>query len=127
MDTETNLRATENKKNRSRVLVKKGMETIAIKMDEVAVFYTENKIVFVLTKKGQKYLYDKNLAGLEEELDPMKFFRINRQYVVHVDSIKSFRPYDRVKLELKLHLENFPPLIISQQTAPLFKKWIYEA
>lgn len=119
---------TYNLKKRSRILVHKGMETIAIKLQDIAMFYTQNRIVYVIDKQDHKYLYDKNLAELEAELDPQEFFRINRQYIVNIDAIRSFKPYERVKLEVKLNTDNNThTIIVSQQTAPLFKKWIYDA
>jgi DNA-binding LytR/AlgR family response regulator len=117
-----------SQKKRNRLLVRKGIETIALKVDDIALFYTENKVVFAIDQDGKKYLYDKPLSELETELDTTHFFRVNRQYIVNINCIKSFRPYERVKIEVKLTLQNVvPSLIISQQTAPVFKKWIYEA
>lgn len=124
---ETDGLVAENKAKRSRLLVKKGRETVAIKVEEIALFYSEHKIAFAITRNGQRHICDQNLSELEEVLDATAFFRVNRQSLVHIDAIVSFRAYERVKLELKLTLESFPPLIISQQTAPLFKKWMYEA
>lgn len=118
----------ENLKKRTRILVRKGLETVAIKLQDIAMFYTENRVVYVIDKQDHKYLYDKNLSDLESELDPQEFFRVNRQYIVNIDAIKSFKPYERVKLEVKLNTENqIHTIIVSQQTAPLFKKWIYDA
>ncbi|MBZ5859405.1 LytR/AlgR family response regulator transcription factor [Flavihumibacter profundi] len=115
----------DNLKKHTRLLVRKGTETLAIKRDDIALFYTENKVVFVLDKQEQKYIYNKTLTELEEELDPHEFFRANRQYIIHIDAIKSFKPYERVKLQILLNLTNtFHTLIVSQHTASSFKKWI---
>ena len=85
-------------------------------------------MVLVVDKQERNYIYDKNLTVLEEDLDPQQFFRVNRQHIVNIDVIKSFRRYERVKLEVKLNLQNYAyPIIISQHTAPHFKKWMYEA
>ncbi|MGZ3837214.1 MAG: LytR/AlgR family response regulator transcription factor [Flavisolibacter sp.] len=117
-----------NQKKHTRILVRKGIEIIALKIQDVALFYTQNRIVYVLDKQGQKYIYDKTLSELEEELDAQEFFRMNRQYIVNIDAIKSFRTYQRVKLQVRLNLENTPQtIIISQHMAPSFRKWIYNA
>jgi len=42
-----------------RMIVKKGMENISLRLDDVVLFYTENKIVYVLDRWGKKYLADK--------------------------------------------------------------------
>jgi len=122
------LEYTDNPKKHTRILVHKGIETHSIKHEDIAFFYTENKVVFVLDRQEHKYIYNTTLSELEEELDPHEFFRVNRQYIVHIDTIKSFKPYERVKLQVRLNLEhNMPVIIVSQHTAPIFKKWICEA
>lgn len=71
---------------------------------------------------------DRNLSELEEKLDPSIFFRASRQYIINVDYIHSFKTYERAKIwvELKVrHPEH--QIIVSQDTAPYFRKWIYES
>ena len=97
-------------------------------MEEIVLFFTENKIVYVVDQWGKKYLIDRNLGELEEDLDNSIFFRANRQYIVNINYIKGFKPYEKVKLQIDL----IPPelnysIIISQETAPAFRKWMYEA
>lgn len=76
----------------------------------------------------KKYMVDKNLSDLEEELDKETFFRVNRQYILNINYVKSYKSYDRVKLQVDLLVNaGAHNIVISQETAPLFKKWIYEA
>jgi len=73
-------------------------------------------------------LIDRNLGELEEDLDNNIFFRANRQYIVNINYIKGFKPYEKVKLQLDLApAELNYSIIISQETAPAFRKWMYEA
>ena len=92
-------------------------------------FYTENKLVYVIDKSGQKSIIDKTLNELESELDDSVFFRANRQYIINLAFVKSYKPYEKVKLQVDLHvhekMNHF--IIISQNTAPNFRKWISEA
>ena len=53
---------TGNKK--TRLLVKKGIETISIKLEDIVIFYTENRIVYVIDSMGKKYLIDRSLNEL---------------------------------------------------------------
>ena len=78
---------------KTRLVVKKGIESIALPFDDIVLFFTENKVVYVIDKSGKKYLSDKNLCDLDIELDKNKFFRANRQYIVNINYIKSFKPY----------------------------------
>ena len=104
------------------------MENISLRLDEIALFYTENKIIYVVDQTGKKYLSDKNLTDLEEELDEGMFFRANRQYIVNINYVKGFKAYEKVKLLVDLTLPEINHcIIISQETAPAFRKWMYEA
>jgi DNA-binding LytR/AlgR family response regulator len=112
-------------KKRSRLVVKKGVEHISLPYCDVVLFYTENKLVYVVDRCGKKYLCDKNLAELEMELDREQFFRLNRQYIVNINYIRSFRSYERVKLQVELLQQDLQHiLIVSQETAPEFRKWV---
>ena len=115
-------------RKKTRLIVKKGMENISLRLEDIVLFFTENKIVYVVDQWGKKYLVDKNLGELEEELESSIFFRANRQYIVNINYIKGFKPYEKVKLQVDL----IPPdlnysIIISQETAPAFRKWMHEA
>jgi DNA-binding LytR/AlgR family response regulator len=123
-----NLLTHFNSKKKTRLLVRKGLENISLRLDEIALFYTENKIVYVTDHSGKKYLADKNLTDLEEELDDTIFFRANRQYIVNINYVKGFKAYEKVKLVVDLSIQELNHcIIISQETAPAFRKWMYEA
>lgn len=112
-------------KKKVRLLVKKGVEYITLLCEDIVLFYTENKLVYVIDKMGKKYLCDKNLSELESELDTQIFFRVNRQYIININYIRSFKSYERVKLQIELIPSDLPHVVIvSQETAPLFRKWV---
>ena len=116
-----------DQQKKTRLLVKKGLENISLVLEDVVLFFTENKIVYVIDKSGKKYLVDKNLSDLETELDKT-FFRVNRQYIVNINFIRSFKAYERVKLQVELTLSDLNYfIVVSQETAPLFRKWISES
>lgn len=115
-------------RKRSRILVRRGIENITMPLQEIVLFYTENKVTYAIDRNGRKFMVDKNLSDLEEELDNKTFFRANRQYILNIDYIKSFKPYERVKLWVDLTVPDIDhPIIVSQETAPLFRRWLLEA
>lgn len=120
-------RQTEGKK-KNRLIVRRGLEHIALKLEEVVLMYTENKLVYVIDANGKKYIGDKNLGEMELELDDTIFFRANRQYIINVNFVKGFRSFEKVKLQVDMHLPLAEhQIIISQENAPSFRQWIYEA
>jgi DNA-binding LytR/AlgR family response regulator len=117
----------ENRK-KSRLVVRKGLEFLALRLEDIVLLYTENKLVYVIDKWGKKYVGDKTLGEMELELDETNFFRANRQYIVNINFIKGFKPFEKVKLLIELSLPELPyEIIVSQENAPHFRQWIYEA
>jgi len=58
---------------KKRILVKKGIENISLRFDDVVLFYTENKVVYVIDRWGKKYMADKNLANWKRNWMKMLF------------------------------------------------------
>jgi DNA-binding LytR/AlgR family response regulator len=115
-------------RKKTRLLVKKGTENIALRLEDVILFYTENKVTYVVDRFNKKYLSDKTLTELEEELDTNFFFRANRQYIININYVKGFKPFEKVKVQVDITIpESKHFIIVSQETAPAFRKWMYEA
>ncbi|WP_028789206.1 LytR/AlgR family response regulator transcription factor [Terrimonas ferruginea] len=113
---------------KQRLIVKKGVENIALKLEDIALFYTENKIVYVIDRWGKKYIADRNLSELELELDRGIFFRANRQYIININFVRGFKTYEKVKLLIDLTLPELNHfIIVSQEMAPQFREWMYNA
>lgn len=113
---------------KSRIIVRKGIEHLSMHLNDIVFFFTENKVAYVIDKNGRKFMTDRNLSDFEQKLDPALFFRASRQYIINVNYIQSFKKYERAKILVELtvkHPEH--TIIISQETAPFFRKWIYEA
>jgi DNA-binding LytR/AlgR family response regulator len=115
------------KKHKTRLLVKKGIENISIRIDDIVIIYTENKLVYIVDKDGKKFIADKHLGELEQDLDPNTFFRVNRQYIINIGFVKSYKAYEKVKLQIDLTMPDLHhQIIVSQEMAPCFRKWISE-
>jgi DNA-binding LytR/AlgR family response regulator len=109
---------------KTRIVVKKGIEFQSIQLDDVAYFFTEQKICFLITREGKKFLVDKNLKELEDELDPHKFYRANRKFIININFIRSYRSYDKIKIQVELTVPVSEEIIVSQESAVDFRKWI---
>ncbi len=114
------------KAKRTRLIVKKGIEYQSVLLEDVAYFFTEHKVTFLVTKQEKKFMLDQNLKELEEELDTKTFYRANRKYIVNINCIKSYRTFEKVKLTVELSLPVNEDIIISQENASDFKRWMSE-
>jgi len=114
-------------KRKERLVVRKGFSSVLLKMEDIVLFYTESRVVYVLDKEGKRYMCDQNLSELETLLDNHTFFRANRQYIVNIQYIRGYKTLERVKLAVDVNCnEANHSVVVSQETAPYFRKWINE-
>src|SRR5690606_732319 len=114
------------KETRTRYLAKNGTRLISILIDDIAYFYTKDRLQFIKTKKGDNYVIDKRLDEIETEVDSKKFFRANRQFVLSYSSIEKIHAWFSGKLKVEVKPESYEEIIISRLKAADFKKWLGE-
>lgn len=112
------------KKFQKRFLVVQGDTIKTVLVDDVAYFFAEGKYTFLVEKAGERFLIDTTLENLTKVLDPDDFFRINRQIIVHFDSIKKMNTWfsRRIKVELVPSFEK--ETIVSTERVKDFKEWL---
>ncbi|OKL40505.1 LytR/AlgR family response regulator transcription factor [Pontibacter flavimaris] len=109
---------------KSRFLVKQGQGIKVISVEEVAYFWAEEGVVFLVTKQGKRFIINYTLDQLEVQLDTALFFRANRQLIVHIDAVQEVRPYFKGRLSLLLQPAIDNDVIISSSKASDFKEWL---
>jgi DNA-binding LytR/AlgR family response regulator len=82
-----------SKKFKERFLVKSGQEFSYIPIDDIAYFYSEDKIVCAKNINGKRHILDYTLDQLEDCLDPDFHFRVNRKYITKLSSINKINTY----------------------------------
>ena len=110
--------------SKKRFLVKKGEQLIPIADDDTAYFYTENELVYLTTHAGKKYVLDYTLEQLSTLLDPMRFFRINRQFIVSLGAVQQIHTYFSSRLKLQLQPAAGPEVLVSKGQVKRFKAWL---
>jgi DNA-binding LytR/AlgR family response regulator len=113
-------------KRRDRLLVRKGIDFVSVKTGDIAYLFTRDKLVFLMTRSGVRYMLDRPLAELESELDGSLFFRANRAYLVSADSVARCRAYGKGRLLLDLRPAPEDEIIVSQERAAAFREWLGE-
>lgn len=109
---------------KSRFLVKQGQRLIPVGVDDIAYFYAEDKLVFMLTHAGNKYIVDYTVEQLESKLNPDKFFRTNRKVITSLDAVKDVHISFNGKLKIYLKPDLSEELFVSRERAPEFKNWL---
>jgi two-component system, LytTR family, response regulator LytT len=109
---------------KTRFMVRLGQRIIAVPVEKVAYFFSENKLTFLMTTDQKRYPLDQPLDELIELLDPRLFFRANRQFIVTFPSIAEIHPYFKGRMKLHLSPAATEEVVISSERTPEFKKWI---
>jgi len=69
-------------------------------------------------------LLDGALEQVQSELDPEKFFRVNRTFIVQLSAIKDIVAYTNSRLKIILQSYNEAEIIMSRERVKDFKNWI---
>lgn len=79
---------------KERLIVYKGEELIPLQVSEILYFSKESKELLCMTAEGKQYhVRNMTMQDLEEQLNPEKFFRLNRQYFIHIRALKRITPF----------------------------------
>lgn len=109
---------------RKRFMVHAGERISTINIEEVAYFYAEGKYCFLIDRKGKQHLIDMTLDKLSGQLDPLKFHRANRQFIIGIDAIDQMFAYGRGKIKIKLDPPFNKETVVSAERASGFKQWL---
>lgn len=112
------------KKYRTRFLISGEDKLFTLQVDDIAYFYSENKITFAVTHPNKEYIIDLSLDKLCEQLDPDRFFRTNRQTVVSVQAIQKIESYFLGKVVVKVIPPFKDKIIVSREKISAFKLWL---
>jgi DNA-binding LytR/AlgR family response regulator len=113
-----------SKEYKKRFAVKYGEHLKTIDISNVAYFFTENKVTFLVTKDGFRNIIDYNMDDLEAILDPANFFRINRQFIISVASIAEMHTWTKARVLITLNPATKLDTIVSSERAAAFKQWL---
>jgi len=110
---------------KERFLLKSGNKLQFKPASEVAYFFADGKVAFLVTKKdNRKFMIDHTLEELETLLDPVNFFRISRKFIVSIDAIAEVKGLISSRLEIKLNQACEHDLTISRERVHAFKNWL---
>ncbi len=109
---------------KSRFIVKVGDKIKSVPVDEILVFYSQEKASFIRTSDGHNYCIDYALDQLEPMLDPEIYFRINRKYLVKIDACTNILAWTNSRLRLKIDGIEDSEIIVARERVQDFKNWL---
>ncbi|WP_298325552.1 LytTR family DNA-binding domain-containing protein [uncultured Dokdonia sp.] len=111
----------------AEITIESGATITKLSYDNIACFYSENKIVYAVQKNGKTITSDFTLNALEEKINDQLFFRANRQIILHKDAVDHIEKIENSKLrvQLKTAIENkaIHNITISRYKREAFMNW----
>jgi len=99
LEEESEVKLLAEKSNRLVVRVKNDIKIIPV--SEVSYFEAEDDYISIHTAEG-KYLKKMTMKQLEESMDPGKFARVHRSFMINLNEIAGIEPYERDSYLVKL-------------------------
>ena len=112
------------KKYRTRFLISGDEKLYTLQVEDIAYFYSENKITFAVTKEGKEHIIDLSLDKLSEQLNPDIFFRTNRQTLVSVHAIQKIENYFLGKIIVQVKPPFKDKITVSREKIAAMKLWL---
>ncbi len=109
---------------KSRFLVKVGEKIKSIPIEEITAFYSLEKATFLLTRGNRNYCIDFALEQLESMIDPERFFRINRKYIVSFEACNNITAWSNSRLKLQIEGIEDQDAIVARERVNGFRDWL---
>ncbi len=119
-----NLMQVKEKSYRERFSVVVGQKLKSIDTKDIAYFFSNSGITFVVMNTKGQYSLDLSLDNLLDELDPKMFFRVNRQYLIGLQAISNIHIFPKSRLKLELNPSVPEGVFVSLDKVVDFKKWV---
>ena len=86
----------------AEITIESGSKTTKLTYENIACFYSENKIVYTIQNDGSTISTDFTLNELEDKINDQLFFRANRQIIIHKEAIDQIEKIQNGKLRIQL-------------------------
>lgn len=109
---------------KKRFLVRHLRKFLSISVNQVAYFYSNGRLSFLVTLDNKKYLVEYSITQLEAVLSSEQFFRINRSFIIAIESVKQAEDYYGNRLVIEVQPAFTEKVIVSRERVGDFKKWL---
>ncbi|RZT00148.1 LytR/AlgR family response regulator transcription factor [Aquimarina brevivitae] len=111
----------------AELTIASGAKMTKLTYEDIACFYSENKIVYTVQNDGATLTTDFTLNELEETINDQLFFRANRQMIIHKDAVDQIEKIEngklRIRLKASLHNDAIGQITISRYKRKVFMDW----
>ncbi len=101
----------------------KGSKLVPLQVKDIAYIHIEDALVKAKTNDEKSFVLENTLDELAAMLNPVDFFRANRQFIVARNSIKEVDFYFNSRLSINLKVKVAEKILISKVRVTEFKEW----
>lgn len=108
---------------KERLLIPIKDKLVPINLSQVSCFYVAEKLTYIYMQDGTLYTYAKSLEQIATMIDPNKFIRANKQYIISRNSVRDITIWFDNRLRITLDVATPEYIFISKNKASEFKAW----
>ncbi|MFZ6010555.1 MAG: LytR/AlgR family response regulator transcription factor [Bacteroidota bacterium] len=112
-----------HKKYKERFLTLHRNTLIPVTHNDIAYFHKE-ELIYLQTVSNERYISEhQTMDEIESLINPETFFRVNRQFIIHIQSVGRVKTTHKgLTVQLKAPFNN--EIDISREKATAFKQWL---
>ena len=105
------------------LIINSGDKIIPMKIDQIALFYIQDDIVFAHTFDGKKHILSQSIDSLENQFQ-IDFFRANRQFLINRNAIKDASHHFNRKILINLSIPFKEQILVGKLKVTAFTRWL---
>lgn len=117
------LSGTQNE-YRQKFMVRLNDKILPIPVNDIAYFLSEDKVTWMFTSDGAKYVMDQSLDVLSSQLSPSRFFRISRGCIIASSAVQSIIKLQGGRLKINAVPRSGPEILVSRSRSEDFLQWL---
>lgn len=107
-----------------RFMVRLNDKILPVPVSGIAYFISEDKVTWMYTDEGAKYILDQSLDILSSQLDPAEFFRVSRSCIIASSAVKSIVKLQGGRLKINPRPDTSSEILVSRSRSDDFLTWM---
>ena len=99
-------------------------EYLIIPVCDVSHITIRDGVVRLCTHSGKHYTLNMTLEEVEGQLDPQRFMRVNRQFIVNAAAVQKLSTYFLGKMRIHMTAAPNEEIIVSKDKVAIVKRWL---
>lgn len=113
----------ENTNFKERFVIKKSTGIQLLNATDIALISASGDFCLVIDKDGKRHTISQNLGSIHQQLNPKKFFKINRSEIINIDFIEKIESH--FKNRLLISIKNYKEKVMTSTSKTAdFRKWL---